>query len=148
MNPIVIAVIATPHPLIPPKNKEPLPDIGGYLSAPLMLYSAIYPSTHVKGEVYREVLSLYRKLYLMAWEEELDITFPGINLDTPQEYTAWCIANTLRGEYLRVYDYHFPQLGLLKNKGYIKKGTLQRLKIIPAFIIHERIPKAIRDVPR
>lgn len=150
VNPVVVVVLATQEPLNPPEKKEDLPNIEGYLTAPLMLYSAIYPSTHIRGEVYREVLSLYRKLYLLAWGEGLNIPPLKVNctLSTPQEYTAWCIANKLRDEYLRVYNYHFPHLGLLRNKGHLKRSSLQRLKILPPFMIYERLPKAIRDVPR
>jgi hypothetical protein len=156
IEPIVIAVLATTNPLPPPPKRwrdGVIPDINNYLKEPTLFYSIIYPNDHefIKGEVLRGLLSLERKAYLNEWVDGNQL--PKLNIPKSIEkgcsYTPWCIAQKIRDEYLRVYSYYYPELELVKNRGYLKAPQIAKLvsyKLLPPFIIHDRIRNITKGI--
>lgn len=156
VGPIVIALIATQDPLKPPTNRwrdTPTPDVSPYIREPLTLYTIVHPNEHefIDGAVLRAILSLERKLYLIGWGRGVYIPKLDIpqQLQTGNDYTAWCIAKVIREEFLRVYDYYYPELGLTKNGGYLKAPQISKLmsyKLIPPFIIYDRVQRFLKGI--
>ena len=155
VGPITIAIIATREPLKAPQGRwrdVRAPDITGFLRDPYCLYEVIYPNEHryLDGAIQRSLRSLERKLFLIGLEEGVYI--PSLNIKTlagGEGYTPWVIARTVRDEYMRAYDYHYPELELTKNRGYLKYPQIAKLmnyKVIPPFIIHERIQRFAKGI--